>query len=103
MNLTDRQSASGVSASDLIHIVIPSDTSQSPSGSSYKVEIGDYSSVFTGNQNNFVRDLVINVYDLPVNFTAQDVCNYINALPTNEKTIVDTDSKWNVLIVSFTS
>ncbi len=47
MNLTDRQSASGISPTDLIHIVIPSDTSQSPYGSSYKVEIGDYKPMFT--------------------------------------------------------
>lgn len=47
MNLTDRQSASGISTTDLIHIVITGDTSQSPAGSSYKVEIGDYASLFS--------------------------------------------------------
>lgn len=106
MRLTDLTAATSVNASDLIHIVDPSDTSQSPEGSSYKVEIGAYSSIFGGgggNQNNFVRDLVINVYDLPNNYTDQDVCDYINALPDADKTIAETDSKWNVIIVQFTS
>ncbi len=48
MNLTDRQSASGVSETDLIHIVIPSDTTDSPWGSSFKVEIGEYKAIFSG-------------------------------------------------------
>ena len=47
MNLTDRQSASGVSETDLIHVVVTGDTSQSPYGSSYKVEIGKYATFFT--------------------------------------------------------
>ena len=37
--LTTRTLASGVTASDLIHIVIPSDLSQDPAGSSYKASI----------------------------------------------------------------
>lgn len=37
--LTTRALASGVTASDLIHIVIPSDVSQDPAGSSYKSSI----------------------------------------------------------------
>lgn len=103
MRLTDLTAAPSVNANDLIHIVDPSDTSQSPEGSSYKVQIGDYSSIFGGNQDNFVRDLVINVNDLPNNYTDQDVCDYINALPNVDKTIAETDSKWNVMVVAFTS
>lgn len=103
MRLTDLTAAPSVSANDLIHIVNPSDTSQSPEGSSYKVEIGEYGSIFGGNQDNFVRDLIINVNDLPNDFTEQDVCDYINALPDVDKTIAETDSKWNVIIVEFTS
>jgi hypothetical protein len=38
--LTDRTLASGVSTSDLIHIVITGDTSQNPAGSSYKATMG---------------------------------------------------------------
>ncbi len=37
--LTDRVLASGVSLTDLIHIVITGDTSQNPAGSSYKATI----------------------------------------------------------------
>lgn len=103
MRLTDLTAATSVNANDLIHIVDPSDTSQSPEGSSYKVEIGAYSSIFGGNQDNFVRDLIININDLPSNYTDQDVCDYINALPDGSKTIADTDSKWNVIIVQFAS
>ncbi len=47
MNLTDLNSASGISTTDLIHIVITGDTSQSLSGSSYKIEIGEYKTLFT--------------------------------------------------------
>lgn len=38
--LTDRTLATGVTFSDLIHIVITGDTSQNPAGSSYKATIG---------------------------------------------------------------
>lgn len=103
MRLTDLTAATSIDSSDLIHIVKTGDTSQSPAGSSYKVEIGEYSSIFGGNQDNFVRDLIINAFDLPPNFTEQDVCDYINALPDSEKTIAETDSKWNVIVVTFTS
>jgi len=46
MRLTDRVLASGISATDLIHIVITGDTSQSPEGSSYKAEIGQIQTFF---------------------------------------------------------
>ena len=38
--LTDRTFATGVTANDLIHIVITGDTSQNPAGSSYKATMG---------------------------------------------------------------
>ena len=38
--LTDRAFATGVTANDLIHIVITGDTSQNPAGSSYKATMG---------------------------------------------------------------
>jgi hypothetical protein len=38
--LTSRTLATGITSTDLIHIVIPDDTSQSPEGSSYKATIG---------------------------------------------------------------
>lgn len=46
--LTDRSLASGVTPQDLIHIVIPTDISQNPAGSSYKATIGQVLSGFTG-------------------------------------------------------
>jgi hypothetical protein len=46
MKLTDRQSASGTSLTDLLHVVLTGDTSQNSKGSSYKVEIGRYAPLF---------------------------------------------------------
>jgi hypothetical protein len=46
-NLTSRTLASGASKTDLIHIVIPSDTVQNLAGSSYKIPIGDYIDKFS--------------------------------------------------------
>lgn len=50
------------------------------------------------NQNNFVRQLVINPLDLPEEYGEQDICDYILSLPANQRTIADTDSKWNIII-----
>jgi len=91
MKLTDRQLAPVYSETDLIHVVLTGDTSQNPAGSSYKAEIGNYN-------NNIVRDLIININYLPNDYTEQDVCDYINNLPPEERTIAPTDSKWNVII-----
>lgn len=49
-------------------------------------------------QNNFVRFLIINPNDLPSNYTEQDVCDYVLALPSGQRTILETDSKWNIII-----
>lgn len=49
-------------------------------------------------QNNFVRKLIINLEDLPEDFGTQDIIDYILALPESERTIAETDSKWNVII-----
>jgi len=46
--LTDQILATGVTPSDLIHIVITGDTSQNPAGSSYKAPISQVLSLFTG-------------------------------------------------------
>jgi len=48
-------------------------------------------------QNNFVRQLFIDYLDLPDPYTPQDICDYILALPTGQRTIAPTDSKWNVI------
>jgi hypothetical protein len=50
-------------------------------------------------QNNYVRQLFIYSDGLPVNYTEQDICNYILLLPANQRTILPTDSKWNVIIL----
>lgn len=55
------------------------------------------------NQNNFVRQLLINESDLPSDYDEQDIANYILTLPIGERTIGETDSKWNILIVQTTS
>jgi len=85
-----------------------------PDGSETKVQAGTNTTV-TGNgttatpyvinstssvsQDNFVRTITINETDLPNAYTEQDICNYILALPTNQRTILETDSKWNVVIL----
>lgn len=50
------------------------------------------------NQNNFVRYLIIPPTALPLEYTEQDICDYILALPEDQRTILPTDSKWNILI-----
>ncbi len=55
------------------------------------------------NQNNYVRQLVIRATDLPNNYILQDICDYILALPANQRTIAETDSKWNVVVDPFGS
>ena len=54
--LTDRQLASGVTLTDLVHIVITGDTSQSSAGSSYKATIQQISDVIGGGTTSFSVD-----------------------------------------------
>ena len=50
-------------------------------------------------QDNIVKTLTINNYELSgVGTIKEQICDYILALPTNERTILDTDSKWNVVL-----
>lgn len=60
-------------------------------------------SVPEANQDNFVRQLFININDLPNSYTEQDVCDYILTLPEEDRTILETDSKWNIVIIEVTS
>lgn len=53
--------------------------------------------------NNIVHPLIINTTDLPENYTEQDISDYINTLPNEERTILETQSKWNILVVTMTS
>lgn len=54
-------------------------------------------------QNNFVRQIAINENYLPSNYSEQDICDYILTLPSSQRTILDTDSKWNIVIFSASS
>jgi hypothetical protein len=56
--LTDRQLASGVTLTDLVHIVITGDTSQSSVGSSYKATIQQISDVIGGGGGTFTGGTV---------------------------------------------
>lgn len=49
-------------------------------------------------QNNFVKQIIINVNDLPLDYNEQDICDYILSLPAEQRTITETDSKCNVII-----
>ena len=64
--LTDRTLTTGLTTSDLIHIVNPNDTSQNPAGSSYKATLGQFVSLippFTGGSGNCITDFyVTNIY-----------------------------------------
>lgn len=56
--------------------------------------------VDTPNQNNYVRQLIIDQSSLSGSGTLEEqICSYILALPISERTILETDSKWNVVIV----
>jgi hypothetical protein len=45
--LTDRTLATGVTLTDYIHVVIPTDVSQNPAGSSYKATVGQVGDIFS--------------------------------------------------------
>lgn len=52
------------------------------------------------NQDNFVRYLIISPLDLPEDYDENDICEYILSLPESERTIIETDSKWNIIIAN---
>lgn len=51
------------------------------------------------NQDNFVRQLIIDINDLPNpnDYLISDLIDYILALPAGQRTIAETDSKWNII------
>ena len=73
--LTDRQLASGVTLTDLVHIVITGDTSQSSAGSSYKATIQQISDVIGGGGGMFTGGTV----NGPTIFTNGLTANTISA------------------------
>lgn len=50
------------------------------------------------NQNNIVKNIVINQFDLPPNYEIGDIIQYILALPPEQRTIEETTSKVNILV-----
>jgi hypothetical protein len=72
--LTDRTLATGVTLNDLIHIVIPTDISQNPAGSSYKAKI---SQVFDSITGYCITDLYVsNIHSCsPLNINPLDEGN----------------------------
>jgi hypothetical protein len=73
--LTDRDLASGVTLTDLVHIVITGDTSQSSAGSSYKATIQQISDVIGGGGGTFTGGTV----NGPTIFTNGLTANTISA------------------------
>jgi hypothetical protein len=82
--LTDRDFAPNVDLNSLIHIVNTGDTTQSPSGSSYKTTLGDLVPIFGED------DLVIQTTGTTISFEKRKIYN--TALtPANTNIIAITD------------
>lgn len=56
-----------------------------------------------GDQNNYVKQIIINENNLPNGYNEYDICDYILNLPEEERTISATDSKVNIIIEYFSS
>jgi hypothetical protein len=52
MKLTEREKASGLTPTDLIHVVLTNDTTQNPSGSSYKAEVQQFIDILNDTYTN---------------------------------------------------
>ncbi len=83
--LTDRTLVTGLTTTDLIHIVNPNDTSQNPAGSSYKATLGQFVSLlppFTGGSGNCITDFyVTNIYGCsPITINSET--NFFNTSAT---------------------
>jgi hypothetical protein len=78
--LTERTLATGATKDDLIHIVIPSDISQDPDGSSYKITLEQLQPIFSGNtftggSSNCITDFYVsNIHS----------CSPLNVNPLDE-------------------
>ena len=70
--LTDRILASGVTVNDLLHIVIPSDPSQNPAGSSYKAKVSQFADAFSSFYVNTSGDTMTGNLFVP-NLTANTI------------------------------
>jgi hypothetical protein len=66
MKLTDRIQASGASLTDLIHIVITSDTTQNSAGSSYKIPMSEYAALFGATSEYFTSGSTWNGTNYPI-------------------------------------
>jgi len=63
--LTERTLATGVTKDDLIHVVIPSDVSQDPDGSSYKAKISQVFDLFSPDFVNTTGDTMTGALYVP--------------------------------------
>lgn len=54
---------------------------------------------FSINQNNFVRRIEIPDNELPIEYEKEDIIAYILALPPSMRTLTETDSKLNIMVV----
>lgn len=92
---------------DLVNIgkgVIPTITEDNLALSYYEeVRLAHQGGGGSSDQDNFVRVLTINENYLPNNYTLEDICEYILSLPEEDRTIMETDSKWNIVVEAFAS
>lgn len=49
-------------------------------------------------QDNFVKQILINEYDLPEDYDESDICTYVLSLPEEDRTFGDTTSKVNIIV-----
>jgi hypothetical protein len=98
--LTDRTLATGVTLSDYIHVVIPTDISQNPAGSSYKATVSQVADVFSNlfvNQSGdtmtgplIVPTISATTYqNLPINV-------FVTSAITSSQTLTWDKSYWGV-------
>ncbi len=81
----------------LIYLDLPAGSSQTEVNENIILALQAISGEEEINQDNFVRDLKIEYDSLPDPHTKQDIIDYILSLPAGQRTILDTDSKWNIL------
>jgi hypothetical protein len=89
--LTDRDFAPNVDLDSLIHIVNTGDTTQSPSGSSYKTKLGDLVPIFVED------DSVIQTTGTLISFDKRKIYNTATSPGTTPITIDVTDAKLGVI------
>ena len=98
IKLTDPsiQELVNISPGDKLYVVDVSDLTDGPQGTSKFIKHQNVAPV----QNNYVRVLEIPSSSLSGEGTEEEqICEYILDLPAVERTILETDSKWNIIII----